>query len=346
MTTAATPRRQLMQDFVDKAGWVGAELVPLAGDASFRRYERVYWQGKQAVLMDAPPAKEDTAPFIKIGRYLESLGFSAPHIMAEDRDNGFLLLEDLGDDSYTRLLARSDDAAVEQQIYNEAVAVLADLHLHNQRHGAGVEIPPYDFAALMREIELFSDWYLPAVMGGNETTLQRAAEFKALWADVLQRHAPAKNVVVLRDYHADNLLWLPQREGNKRVGLLDFQDALLGHAAYDLVSLLEDARRDVRPATVEAALNHYCSITHADRSELMAAYALLGAQRQAKIIGIFVRLGVRDGKTHYTDYLPRVWRHFEHDLKHPLLADIRAWVDAHIAPQWRGAITLKPKQDA
>lgn len=336
---ATLTRRDLMERFVAAAGWEGAELKPLAGDASFRRYERVFWQGKQAVLMDAPPEHEDVRPFVKVGRYLESLGFSAPHIIAEDHENGFLLLEDLGDDSYSRVL-KDADAALEEQLYKEAVGVLAELHVHNKTHGAGLDVPAYNYAALMREIELFADWYLPAVMGKNATTEARAAEFKALWASLLQQHPLQNDVVVLRDYHADNLLWLPERAGTKRVGQLDFQDALIGHAAYDLVSLLEDARRDVRPETVESALTHYCQKSGANRDELMAAYALLGAQRQAKIIGIFVRLGVRDGKKHYTNFLPRVWAHFEHDLSHPLLADIRRWVDAHIPQEWRGAISL------
>jgi aminoglycoside/choline kinase family phosphotransferase len=339
-----TPRRNLMQAFVEQAGWQNATLSPLAGDASFRRYERVFAEGKQAVLMDAPPEKENVAPFVQIAHYLEELGLSAPHILAEDRENGFLLLEDLGDDSYTRLLQHTmphELPMLEQELYHAAVSVLAKLHLHNRKHGIGVDVPDYGFAALMREIELFCDWYLPAVMGQGEDSLQRGAEFKALWADVLQRQPLASDVLVLRDYHADNLLWLPDRGNAQRVGLLDFQDALVGHAAYDLVSLLEDARRDVLPQTVESSLAHYCELTQTPVNELMAAYALLGAQRQAKIIGIFVRLGVRDGKTHYTRYLPRVWAHFEQDLQHPWLADIQNWVNTHIPSEWRGAIDLK-----
>lgn len=343
ITAPHTNRRSDMQAFVEQTGWYGAELKPLAGDASFRRYERVFWQGKQAVLMDAPPEKENIAPFVLVDHYLEKLGFSAPHIMAEDRENGFLLLEDLGDNSYTRLLAHAENVPqLEAELYKSAVAVLAKLHLHNQKNGVDIDIPEYGFAALMREIELFADWYLPAVMGKGADAMQRGAEFKALWADLLQRHPLQNNVVVLRDYHADNLLWLPERSDVQRVGLLDFQDALLGHVAYDLVSLLEDARRDVLPQTVDAALAHYCDLTGANHEELISDYALLGAQRQAKIIGIFVRLGVRDGKTHYTRYLPRVWGHFMHDLQHPLLKDIYDWITAHIPMAWRGAIDLQP----
>lgn len=343
MTDTRTDRRALMERFVARAGWEGAELKPLAGDASFRRYERVFLNGRQAVLMDAPPEKEDIGPFVTVGRYLEAMGFSAPRILAEDRENGFLLLEDLGDDSYTRLL-QDADAAKEKELYTEAVAVLAELHKRNLDEGARLDVPPYDFEPLMREVSLFADWYLPAVAGADAQRL--GGEFKALWTEIFERFPLANHVAVLRDYHADNLLWLPERDGVKRVGLLDFQDALIGHIAYDLVSLLEDARRDVRPETVEAALEHYLALTGCDREELMTGYALLGAQRNAKIIGIFVRLGVRDGKTHYTRYLPRVWAHFERDLRHPALEPVRRWVDAHIPAAWRGVIDLPVAQEA
>lgn len=336
-------RREAMQEFVASAGWVGAELKLLAGDASFRRYERVFWQGKQAVLMDAPPEKEDVVPFVNVAKYLEALGFSAPHIMAEDRENGFLLLEDLGDDSYTKLLASAAPAelvAKERLLYTAAVDVLAELHAKNRKGGVTLDIPVYDRKFLMQEVNLLPDWFLPAVMGQGAKTEKLAAEFKDLWEKLLDKYTPAQSVLVMRDYHADNLLWLPDRLGSSRVGLLDFQDALVGHPAYDLVSLLEDARRDVLPETVEAAIQHYLTQSGMDADEFAAAYAFLGAQRNAKIIGIFVRLGVRDGKKTYTRYLPRVWRHFEHDLQHPLLAPVKEWVDAHILPEWRGAIEL------
>lgn len=334
--TTVTPRRKAMETFLTHSGWEGARIEPLAGDASFRRYERVFLNGKQAVLMDAPPEKEDIVPFITIGRYLENAGFSAPHIIAEDREHGFLLLEDLGDSSYTRLLAA--DNSKEKELYREAVAVLAALHRQNKERGVGIALQPYDHAAYMREISLFADWYLPAVMGGDAAA--RKQEYLDLWKGILSRNPLGTDVAVLRDYHADNLLWLPGREGIHRVGLLDFQDALMGHPAYDLVSLLEDARRDVAPETVQEALAYYCKLTGADVDALADAYALLGAQRNAKIIGIFVRLGVRDGKKHYTRYLPRVWRHYLHDLQHPELKPLLEWTQAHILPEWRGAITL------
>lgn len=330
----AITRRQLMEDFVTRAGWEGADIRPLAGDASFRRYERVFLDGKQAVLMDAPPEKEDILPFIKVGKYLCSLGFSAPQILAEDLENGFLLLEDLGDDSYTRLLSANSEK--EEELYAAAIDVLVKLH----QQKAALDVPAYDIPTLMREISLFSEWYLPAVMGESEEMQARAAEFKALWAEILEQNPLTMYVPVLRDYHADNLLWRPEREAHQRVGLLDFQDALMGHAAYDLVSLLEDARRDVKPETVNAMLTHYIKAAGAEEQAFMRDYALLGAQRNTKIIGIFVRLGVRDGKTHYTKYLPRVWGHFMHDLQHPALSALKNWVEANIPQDWRGEISL------
>ena len=343
----ATTRSALKRQFVDQAGWEQAEIVPLAGDASFRSYDRVHLNGEQAVLMDAPPDKEDVRPFVKIAEFLTESGLSSPEILAADETNGFLLLEDLGDDSYTRLLAKqaADDLpGKELELYLAATDALVHLHRYNHHITLPDDVPPYDVAALMQEVRLFSDWFLPAVMGGAEATSDLAQEWLAMWKTLLEANTLAENVLVLRDYHADNLLWLPDRHGVKRVGQLDFQDALIGHGAYDLVSLLEDARRDVRVETVEACIAHYLRETGVSAEGFHHAYALLGAQRNAKIIGIFVRLGVRDGKAHYTNYLPRVWQHFHHDLAHPALADVRAWVAKHIKPEWQGAIELNTKE--
>lgn len=343
--TAPQPstRRAAMVAFVEAAGWANADIKPLAGDASFRRYERVFLDGKQAVLMDAPPEKEDVRPFITVAKYLESMGMSSPRILAEDVEQGFLLLEDLGDDSYTKLLAGlSGDALTdkERELYLAATDVLISLHTRSLRDGVRLRVPSYDQQPLMTEISLFSDWFLPAVMGGKAAAKPLGDEFKLLWHELLQVHMPDCRVPVLRDYHADNLLWVPSRLGAQRAGLLDFQDALIGHNAYDLVSMLEDARRDVLPQTVDACLAHYLNVTGEDAGEFRGMYALLGAQRNAKIIGIFCRLGLRDGKRHYTQFLPRVWKHFHHDLSHPWLAQIRHWVQANIKPEWQGAISL------
>jgi len=327
-------RENIINDFLARSGWEGARRAPLAGDASFRRYERVYLNDRQAVLMDAPPEKEDVRPFIHIGEHLKSGGFSTPEIYARDVKNGLLLLEDLGDALYTPILSKSPER--EEALYLAAADVLVELYAQAEKtRYEGFN--PYDEALLMRELGLFGEWFLPSVMD-KQTAVKHAMDYNALWKKLLKKLPALRKVLVLRDYHADNLIWLPRREGIKRVGLLDFQDGVIGSPAYDVVSFLEDARRDVRETTVKRVLAHYLEQTCLGQEEFMAAYALLGAQRNCKIVGIFVRLMARDGKRQYLSYLPRVWRHLERDLSHPLLAPLRDWMDKVIRPEWRGAI--------
>lgn len=328
-------RSQAADRFLAAHGWAGAARSNLAGDASFRRYERVWHpvHGK-AVLMDAPPDKEDVRPFVRVAQFLRVCGLSAPTILAQNETEGFLLLEDLGDDSFTRVLRAQPDA--EGKLYMAALEVLLALHTRKE---VLEELPSYDQALLMREALLFSEWFLPQVIPPTECEA-RQREFSALWGQLLLQHAPPCNQFVHRDFHADNLMWLPTRQGAANVGLLDFQDAVLGDAAYDLVSLLEDARRDVKAETVQALLKHYIACTGVDEADFMRRYALLGAQRNCKIVGIFVRLTVRDGKGHYLDYLPRVWAHLAHDLEHPVLSELKHWMDSHVPAPMRGRLTI------
>lgn len=335
-----TNRSQQIDEFLAAAGWGDAKRAPLAGDASFRRYERITGIDQRAVLMDAPPVHEDIRPFMNIGNTLLASAMSAPRMLASDVENGFLLLEDLGDDLYSRWLKRSP--ADEQELYFAAAEVLAQLYSIGQTQHYS-SIPPYNDALLMREVMLLPEWLLPAVM--DEKKAQTLAEeFRALWKNLLTRMPLHNPVLVMRDYHADNLLWLPERNGIARVGLLDFQDAVIGSPAYDMVSFLEDARRDVSDQTVQATLDHYLSLTGLERQSFMASYALLGAQRNCKIIGIFVRLAVRDGKPNYLSFLPRVWAHLARDLSHPLLSELKSWLDVNVPPEWRTEISLPKKQ--
>ena len=292
--------------FLAAAGWGGAAIEPLAGDASFRRYFRVHRGEDRAVLMDAPPAHEDSRPFLMVAAHLRALGFASPEVLAQDLDAGLILLEDFGDRRMNEVLAA--DPARQHGIYAEAIDLLRALH----DHPAGT-LAPYDRDAYLREARLFPSWYLPAV-GLDVPPGHDAAWDRAL--AVLDGHRP---VTVLRDYHAENIMLLD----DDRLGLLDFQDALAGHPAYDLVSLLQDARRDVSEALEAAMLAHYGPV---DR----AAYAILGAQRNAKILGIFTRLWKRDGKPRYLAYQPRVWAYMERDLAHPALAPVRDWYDAAV----------------
>ncbi len=323
-------RDALIAAFLARNGWGGARRRPLAGDASFRRYDRVEADGRRAVLMDAPPEHEDVRPFVAVARHLGNRGFSAPAILAADEDAGLLLLEDLGDDLFTRVLAAGGDEAA---LYAAAVDALVELH---RAPPAGLAVPAYDDARLRAEADLLIDWYLPAQTGAPAPEPVRAA-YTAAWNAVLPLVRAVPDTLVLRDYHADNLIWLPERTGIGRVGLLDFQDAVIGSVAYDMVSLLEDARRDVAAATVEAAIARYLAARpDLDPDAFAAAYAVLGTQRNCKIVGIFTRLWRRDGKPVYLDYLPRVWDHLAGDLAHPVLAPVKRWLDDVIPPERRG----------
>lgn len=323
-------RASLSHDFLQRAGWGDAARSKLAGDASFRKYERLNRNGEPAVLMDAPPPQEDVRPFTRIGRHLAGLGYSAPRILAEDVEHGFLLLEDLGDDLFARLLQSGGD---ERGLYEATIDFLLDLH----RHPAPADLAPYDESRLIDEAQLFTDWYLPALTGRDTPDNIRQAFrflFGILAPEVGMDAAPERRILVLRDFHAENLIWLPQRQGPARLGLLDFQDAVAGHPAYDLVSLLEDARRDVDPDLAEAMLQRYIAGSGANDADFRRAYAILGAQRNIRIIGIFTRLWKRDGKPQYQAFMPRMWGLLERDLAHPALADLRSWLDAMV-PQER-----------
>lgn len=314
--------------FLAAHGWPGSHVQPLAGDASFRRYFRVRDRGRQAVLMDAPPEHEDSAPFIRMADVLISAGFSAPRLLAADLEHGFLLIEDFGD----RLMAPEIAAgrADEEDVYARAIDLLAALH----RLPPPAGLPVYDRAELLREVMLFPEWYAPAADLHPDVDSYVAA-WDAVWQPLIDDTASGP-VLVLRDYHAENLMLLDDRPGIQALGLLDFQDALAGHRAYDLVSLLQDARRHV-PARLERAMlaRFIAEAGIADEHRFRQHYELLGAQRNVKILGIFVRLRDRDGRPGYVERLPRVWAHVERNLAHPALAPLKAWFDAHVPTRAR-----------
>jgi N-acetylmuramate 1-kinase len=303
--------------FLAKCGWEGCEIVPLAGDASFRRYFRVLGTGRSAVLMDAPPPHEDPRPFMAVARHLHDLGFAAPAILADDPGEGLVLIEDFGDARMAEAIIAAP--ARETAIYEAAVDLL--LALGEFPPAAGLK--PYDMAEYQREAGLFTEWYAPALSLDVDVDGYRKA-----WDEALEPIAGHRTVTVLRDYHAENIMLL---DDGMRLGLLDFQDALAGHPAYDLVSLLQDARRDVPPELETAMIARYAASAPFDD----AAYALLGAQRNAKILGIFTRLWKRDGKPRYLGYQPRVWHYLERDLGHPALAPVTAWFDRNVPAEKR-----------
>jgi N-acetylmuramate 1-kinase len=312
-----------IEAFLASAGWAEASIEPLPGDASFRRYFRIRMGEKTAMVMDAPPPNEDTAPFLRAATWLDANGMRAPYILARDTGRGLVLLEDFGENRMRDYLdAWPDD---EREIYRTAVDALTVLH----------RLPPgpfldYSMSEYQREVRLFSEWYCPA-----QNLVIDAAGYGAAWEQVLSLLLPRQRpgVTVLRDYHAENIMLLGSLH---KQGLLDFQDALAGHPAYDLVSLLQDARRDVSIDLETEMFDYYVRKTGAG-ADFLADYARLGAQRNAKIVGIFVRLWKRDGKPRYLELIPRVWALLERDLSHPALEPVARWFDANIPDELRQA---------
>jgi N-acetylmuramate 1-kinase len=342
--------------FLDRQDtWSRASVTYLQGDASTRGYARLSLDGgRTALLMDAPrqpdgPPIRDGKPYSQIAHLAEDMvrafaalaeplraaGLSAPEVLAEDFENGLLLVEDLGDRVFSAEVARG---APQNALWQAAVDALVALQRseapqHLSLRGGGHTLQAYDRAALQIEIELLIDWYWPALHGAPVPDSARS-EFLSLWSTVfdrLERQAPGW---VLRDFHSPNLIWLPERDGIRRVGVLDFQDAQRGPPAYDLVSLLQDARVDVSEALEKALFARYCEAVrshqpHFDEAEFTFAYNALGAQRSTKILGIFVRLAHRDGKQQYLAHLPRIWGYLQRNLRQVTLAPLAAWYDKH-----------------
>ena len=316
-----------LAEFAASAGWGEAGVEPLPGDASFRRYFRLRRAtGATAMLMYAPPPQEDPAPFLSVARWLTAQDLRAPEVLAERADAGWVLLEDFGD---ARVRDYLDDAPQDERaVYEGAIAALVTLGQREAGPWAA-----YDWDVYLREVRLLVEWYAPA-MGLSVDEDGFAQAWGQVLAPVIAR--TGAGVTVLRDYHAENIMLLSG--GLQDQGLLDFQDALVGHPAYDLVSLLQDARRDVSPELEAVMLEAYLAATGLEREAFLADYAVLGAQRNAKIVGIFVRLCRRDGKPRYLDLIPRVWAAMERDLAHPALAPVAAWFDANIPADLRKAL--------
>ncbi|MDV3258087.1 MAG: phosphotransferase [Sphingomonas sp.] len=359
-------------EFLARHGWADAQILPLAGDASFRRYFRVRHGSRRAVLMDAPPPHEDPRPFVKVANWLEEIGLVAPRVLAADLDQGLLLLDDLGDRRMREAVDAEPEA--ERELYETAAEVLVAYGPEDERHvqvarrreaeravegevprGRGQEagaadhlghalrgvvqppmpgLPPHGIDEWLAELRLFPEWYVPAV--GLEPV--NVESWDAAWRELLEPVARdgLGPVTVLRDYHAENVMLIDGRGGVERFGLLDFQDALAGHPAYDLVSVLEDARRDVPAELERAMIDRYKASAKADE-RFEPAYWALAAQRNTRILGVFCRLWKRDGKERYKQFQPRMWGLLERDLAQPALRPVRDWFDAHVAPAFRAA---------
>lgn len=289
------------------------EIKKVAGDASFRSYYRILSPEKNYILMFAPPSHEDVKPFIKIDQFLVDNGFFAPKIIAKDIENGFLLLEDFGDETFNRALLKNSQK--EEILYQKACDVL--LKIRKTKNPS--DVAPYNNAVLFREVMLFVDWFLP--MKGITFSNEQKSEFKHKWFRIFDQLSKENQVLVLRDYHADNLM-----EIEHGVGLLDFQDALIGSPAYDLVSLLEDARRDVSVEVKQKILEYYLEKSGCDRASFLIDYAILSLQRNIKILGIFARLSKRDGKDNYLNFIPRVAALVSSRLRDEIFSEIKSLI--------------------
>jgi aminoglycoside/choline kinase family phosphotransferase len=329
-------RAATISSFLTDNGWGAAASTPLAGDASARRYLRLARGDERAILMDSPNPAEDVVPFIAIADILRGLGLSAPQVKAAKPNDGLLLLEDFGDGTFTRLIAQGTDVT---QLYQLAVDALAVIHRNfRPEQAASIDLPHYDADLFIDQVMLLADVWVPAALGRNLTAPERA-ELEQAWRSVVLDAVEVGTSLMHRDYHVDNLMRLPNRAGPAACGLLDFQNAGLGPISYDLVSLLEDARRDVPTSLASAMIDHYLSrFPNLDRDTFLSSYAVLGAVRHTRIVAIFARLHLRDGKPEYLQHLPRVWRLLEAKLAEPVLTPVRDWFDRILPPKARAPL--------
>lgn len=354
MTDAAAMRARALTRLLEETGFADAARHPLAGDASTRRYERLVGPERRAILMDAPPSAESppcppdadeatrlsmgwnasarlaasrVEAFVAVAEHLGRLGLSSPMILGADVDAGFAIVEDLGDDVYARVIESGGD---ELALYCAAADVLA--HVHSADYTPVLTAPhaqwpllDYDRLALQVNADLFAD-YIDLASPDIRVTLAQRARFEALRDDLIAEAMTYPRAFTIRDYHAENLIWMPQRDGLRRVGLLDFQDAVMGWRTWDFAMLLQDARRDVSPMAAEAAIQRYLKRTGGDEAAFRTELAVLGALNAMRILGRFAQLVHVMKKERYAQFMPREWGHLFANLRHPRLAALRAFV--------------------
>lgn len=329
-------RRVRREEFMASLKWAGVALLPMQADASFRRYYRLEGAGKPLLLMEDPtdrppiPPLVMVEPFMKIAAHLRQLGLHAPGVHHQHIPHGLLIIDDFGDDTYTRLF---DKGADPKPLYELAVDVLAHLHRHPERNR--IDLPPYDEKHLVDEAMLLLDWYYPKLTG-KQPTAEMKLSYAAVWASLFRGFLQEQTTLVLRDYHVDNIMVVPGAKGLQAAGLLDFQDALIGPMSYDLMSLLEDARRDVPHELQKHLYDRYMAAMPKDfdRAGFDYSYRVLAAQRHAKVLGIFVRLFVRDGKDRYLKFIPHVHRLFISSLNAPVMKPLHQWFKDHHIDIW------------
>src|SRR3989344_3171489 len=315
-------------DFLKQHGWAGKPCVFLAGDCSDRKYYRL---GSEAtgfvLLMDAPPPGEKLEDFIRIGSILSGLGLSVPEVIAYDSEKGLALIEDLGDTTYSNCLLTKSVPL--EDLYELATRVLIHLHTKFDIRREEITLPLYSLDLYMKELNLCLEWYYPSVYS-KPLSLEAVKEWETIWALLLQSQVKSETLV-LKDFMVDNLVYLRKRQGVQRCGLLDFQDAVYGSRAYDLVSLLEDARYEVPQEIQSKMIDRYLeAFPYVDRALFLESYHILGVQRSAKILGVFTRMYKRYNKSKYLAHLPRVLKWIEQDLNHPSLKRLKEWFDLYM----------------
>ena len=312
----------LRQQFLKDANADNMHLDPMHQDASFRRYFRLSDERHRRLLMDAPPPQEDLGKWIDIASHLTAIDLRPPKVFNADQVNGFALIEDFGDNTFTKLLNDNEDP---ESLYGPAIDLL--VHLHKHQNAVAIDIPPYDLQTLMTEANLLTDWFLPVF---NDQALSSILkdQYTNAWSAILSQLPSPAVSLVLRDFHVDNLMLIPGDTSNHQIGLLDFQDARIGPIAYDIVSLLEDARRDIAEPFASKMLERYTdAMPLLDMQNFKLWYCVLAAQRHCKVLGIFSRLAIRDHKTQYLAHLTRVLRLLQKNLEFPVLAPLKEWLD-------------------
>lgn len=313
--------------FLNRNGWDDALVEPIKSDASFRNYYRIRKKNLTSILMDTSRSSEKIEKFIEVSKLLNNFGLSAPNCLATDFKTGYSLLEDFGENSFNNEILNGKNPLI---LYEKAVDVL----VHIKKQSVSKNFQKFDTKRMLEEVSLFIDWTLPSITGYKVDNINKS-EFLLLWKNVLTELEDYKNTLVLFDYHVDNLMWLNSRKGIKKVGLLDFQDALLGPSEYDLVSILEDARRDVEQEIVEEMIRRYLFFCPEKKNTFNKNYSILGAQRNTRILGVFVRLFIRDNKSNYLTFMPRVWDLLEKDLQHPVLSKLHKWYNKNVSKSIR-----------
>lgn len=313
------------EEFLIGTNWRGAVRQPLSGDASSRSYERISKGGETAILM-IDPSSETVHRFIEVTHILSSMGYSVPKILVQNPEQGLLLLEDFGDRLFTHLLTAGSD---EEKLYTLAVDFLIDL----RKQPLPVVLPFFSPSYILDQNSMFLDWYIPA-QTGHQTKSNARTFYQQIWTELLKLMSGAPEVMLYRDFHAENILYLEDRHGIKALGLLDYQDAMTGPAAYDLVSLLQDARRDVSEEVQEKMIQYYCLHTGVDEDRFRRSYAIMGAHRALRILGIFTRLLQRDGKKRYQAFVPRVKAHLMRNLAHPDLIALSHWLEVTLGKKY------------